>query len=181
MLTISSLTRDNYQQTRLFIDSVFAFQFCVSLASWEIFFHKKKQPLPAISLIDPHPTLKEKQTISSHRINFSLYRNVNEFCIVNLYLSLPPPAPTATHILAHPAAKYLSIRVCPKFAISHFASHHVIFEKTSADMVAQFPQRPFYSPCKLRAIKQQIAKTKDSQEQSDTFNTIYLQVDNVQH
>ena len=163
MLTISSLTRDNYQQTRLFIDSVFAFNSVFPWPLGKYFFHKKNQPLPAISLIDPHPTLKEKQTISSHRINFSLYRNVNEFCIVNLYLSLPPPAPTATHILAHPAAKYLSIRVCPKFAISH-SCHHVIFEKTSADMVAQFPQRPFYSPCKLRAIKQQIAKAKDSQE-----------------
>ena len=27
-------------------------------------------------------------------------------------------------------------------------------------MIAQFPQRPFYSPCKLRAIEQQIAKLR---------------------
>ena len=86
-----------------------------------------------------------------------------------MYLSFPPPAPIATHILAHPAAKYLFIRVCPKFAISHFASHHVIFEKTSADMVAQFPQRPFYSPCKLWAIEQQIAKLKTNKNNQIHF------------
>ena len=158
MLTISSLTRDNYQQTRLFVDSIFAYNSVFSWPVGETFFSQKKTKQFNLyrlfpSLIRIQRSKKNKQ-FSLHRINFSLYRNVKQFCIVNLYLSLPPPAPIATHILAHPAAKYLSIRVCPKFAISHFASHHVIFQKASADMVAQFPQRPLYSPCKLRAFKQ---------------------------
>ena len=64
MLTISSLTRDNYQQTRLFVDSIFAYNSVFSWPFGETFFHKKNKtirPLPAVSLTSPHPTFKEKQ------------------------------------------------------------------------------------------------------------------------
>ena len=100
----------------------------------------------------------------------------NNFDSSTYVFELPPPAPIATHILAHPAAKYLFIQVCPKFAISHFAVHHVIFEKASADMVGQVPKRPFYSPCKLRADIQQIAIGSGHTRTSRYICTIYLQV-----
>ena len=57
----------------------------------------------------------------------------------------------------------------------------VKIEKTSADMIVQFPQRPFYSPCKLRAIKQQIAKLRTHKNNQIHLIQLYLQVDNVQH
>ena len=80
MLTNSSLTRDNYQQTRLFVDSIFAYNSVFSWPFGETFFtneNKTLRPLPAVSLTSPQPTLKEKQTISLHRTDFSLYGNVN--------------------------------------------------------------------------------------------------------
>ena len=48
-------------------------------------------------------------------------------------LSLSPLAPIAFYILAHPVAKYLFIKVCPKFAISHIGCHHVKLKKASVD------------------------------------------------
>ena len=43
MLTTSSLTRDNYQQIRLFIDSVLLLSILCFLACLEIFSYKKEQ------------------------------------------------------------------------------------------------------------------------------------------
>ena len=130
MLTTSNLTRDNYQQTRLFIDRVFAFNSVFSWPLGKYFLTKKHRPFTGyFPDLSASKRSKKNKRLSLHRIDFSLYKTVKSLCIVNLYLSLPPPVPTATHILAHPAAKYLSIRVCPKFAISHFAGHHVILKR----------------------------------------------------
>ena len=75
MLTTSSLTRDNYQQTRLFIDSIFAFDSVFAWPLGKYFLKKKHRPLtgyfPNLSASDAQQRNKQ---FSLHRINFSLYK-----------------------------------------------------------------------------------------------------------
>ena len=100
MLTTSNLTRDNYQQTRLFIDSIFASNsvFCWPLGKY--FLKKKHRPFTGyFPDLSASKRSKQNKQLSLHRIDFSLYENVKSLCIVNLYLSLPPPRPDShSHI-----------------------------------------------------------------------------------
>ena len=95
----------------------------------------------------------------STELTFSTTKKIqNNFDSSTYVFELPPPAPTATHILAHPAAKYLFIRVCPKFAISHFAGHHVVLKKASVNTRSYKSQNDHSIPLQLRAGHHWIAK-----------------------
>ena len=66
--------------------------------------------------------------------NWSFMHKSNFLYNQPMSLSFSPLAPIAFYILAHPVAKYLFIKVCPKFAISHFGCHHVKLKKASVDI-----------------------------------------------
>ena len=124
-LTILNLTRNNYQQIRLFVDSDLLFSILCFQPVGNTFLKRTIQPSPV--LVFPCLTALNNQQTSHFfftELTFSTTEKQRQFLSLNrqlTYLSSLPPAPIATHILAHPVAKYLFIQVCPKFAISHCA------------------------------------------------------------
>ena len=98
MLTISSLTRDNYQQIRLFVDSDLLFSILCFQPVGNTFLKRTIQPSPVLVF----PCLSALNNQQKKQITFFSQnwlsqqpkrKNNNNYFTVNLVFELPPPGP----------------------------------------------------------------------------------------